>query len=238
MNGLTPSCLDDFIYSNQLERDTLELILSRKLSFPCVGKSGILFHGAWGTGKSTLAGVMPCLIETAYSGNWDLAKGVGQMPMTDPMEVQTIVFNCGGGLNTTSICNTIKSCNGRSQIGHYTRHDYFLFDEVDKLTVGAQQSLKSVMDLKRCMFFFTTNYLHKVDAGIINRCYLVEMNQGKDPNAYLTIANNVLTNMGLTKTTLDEATILALANKAQGSMRNFVTDLAIDGLKAGGVMPK
>jgi len=237
MNGLTPNCLDDFIYSNQTERDRLDLILSRKLPFPFTGKSGILFHGGWGTGKSTLSFLMPRLFETAYSGSWNLAHDVGQMPAPLVDDTMTEVFRCGGGLSTTVITNKVKACHSKSQVFHYSRQDYFVFDEIDKLTLGAQQSLKSVMDLERCMFFFNTNYLHKVDAGIVNRCYLVEMNQGKDPNAYLKIANNVLTNMGLATTALAHATVLTHASKAKGSLREFVSSVVIDGLRAGGVVP-
>ena len=237
MNGLTPNCLDDFIYSNPSERDTLDLILSRKLPFPFTGKSGILFHGGWGTGKSTLSFLMPRLFETAYSGSWNLAQDVGQMPAPLEDDTMTEVFRCGGGLSTTVITNKVKACNSKSQVFHYSRHDYFVFDEIDKLTLGAQQSLKSVMDLERCMFFFNTNYLHKVDAGIINRCYLVEMNQSKDPKAYLKIASNVMTNMGLAITAVAESTVLAHAGKAKGSLREFVSSVVIDGLRAGGVVP-
>jgi DNA polymerase III delta prime subunit len=43
-------------------------------------------------------------------------------------------------------------------------------DKVERLTIGAQQSLRVPMWLKRCMFFFTSNYLSKVDQGILNRC--------------------------------------------------------------------
>ena len=236
MNGLTPNCLDDFIYSNPSERDTLDLILSRKLPFPFTGKSGILFHGGWGTGKSTLSFLMPGLFETAYSGSWNLAQDVGQMPAPSEDETMTEVFRCGS-LSITAIINKVMACNSKSQVFHYSRHNYFVFDEIDKLTLGAQQSLKSVMDLERCMFFFNTNYLHKVDAGIINRCYLVEMNQGKDPKAYLKIANNVLTNMGLAITAVAESTVLAHASKAKGSLREFVSSVVIEGLKAGGIVP-
>jgi DNA polymerase III delta prime subunit len=237
MIGLTPNCLEDFIYSNQTERDTLDLIFTRKLPFPFTGKSGILFHGGWGTGKSTLSFLMPGLFETAYSGDWDLAQYVGQMPAQSEDEIMTELFRCGGGLSTTVITNKVKTCHSRFPVFHNSRHDYFIFDEVDKLTLGAQQSLKSVMDLSRCMFFFNTNYLHKVDAGIINRCYLVEMNQGKDHNSYLTIANKVLTNMGLATTALAESTVLAHASRAKGSLREFVSLVVIDCLKAGGVIP-
>ena len=65
MNGMTPNCLDDFLFSNHTDKHTLELILSRKLPFPFGGKTGILLHGTWGTGKTTLAELLPELLETA-----------------------------------------------------------------------------------------------------------------------------------------------------------------------------
>ena len=74
MNGLTPNCLDDFLFSNTRDRQTLELILQRRLPFPFGGKSGILLHGTWGSGKSTLAQVLPGLLETAYSDTWILQQ--------------------------------------------------------------------------------------------------------------------------------------------------------------------
>ena len=45
MNGLKPNCLDDFLFSNARDRETLELILQRRLPFPFGGKSGILLSG-------------------------------------------------------------------------------------------------------------------------------------------------------------------------------------------------
>ena len=66
MNGFTPNCLDDFLFSNPADKRTLELILSRKLPFPFGGKTGILLHGTWGSGKTTLAELLPELLETAY----------------------------------------------------------------------------------------------------------------------------------------------------------------------------
>ena len=77
MNGFKPNCIDDFLISNSEDRRKIELILSRQLPFPFGGKSGILFHGTWGTGKSTLATLLPELIEMSFSGEWDLSKGVG-----------------------------------------------------------------------------------------------------------------------------------------------------------------
>jgi Holliday junction resolvasome RuvABC ATP-dependent DNA helicase subunit len=89
MNGLTPNCIDDFIFSNQSGRSLLEMILSRQLPFPLGGKSGILLHGIWGTGKTTLAQLLPELIEVAYEGAWNMAPRVRQFIVNFPHLART-----------------------------------------------------------------------------------------------------------------------------------------------------
>ena len=237
MNAFTPNCIDDFLFSNPKDRQLLELILQRRLPFPFAGKSGILLHGTWGTGKSTLAQLLPGLLETAYSGTWNLAQGVGQMPTPVPDHCQTQLFRCGGGLSITEITQTIMNHNNRMPLWHNSQHDYFVFDELDKLTQGAQQSLRPSMDLKRCMYLMTTNYLNKIDKGIVNRCHLVEMNQITTPSAYLPLGQSILRQMGLGSAAVSNAALLAMAAQAQGSLRDFSHDVAIQGVLAGGVVP-
>ena len=236
MNAFTPNCIDDFLFSNPKDRQLLELILQRRLPFPFAGKSGILLHGTWGTGKSTLAQLLPGLLETAYSGTWNLAQGVGQMPTPLPDHCQTHVFRCGGGLSITDITQTIMNHYNRMPLWHNSQHDYFVFDELDKLTQGAQQSLRPSMDLKRCMYLMTTNYLNKIDKGIVNRCHLVEMNQITTPSAYLPLGQSILRQMGLGSAAFSDAALLAMAAQAQGSLRDFSNDVAIQGILAGGVV--
>ena len=141
MNGLVPNCFDDFLISNSADHQKLELILSRKLPFPLGGKSGILFHGTWGTGKSTLAALLPKLLETAYSDTWDMRQGMGQMPPPDPDHVQEVLFRCGGGLSSTEFTLAISKRNMHMPFWHNSQHDYYVFDEVDRLSAGAQQSM-------------------------------------------------------------------------------------------------
>lgn len=237
MNGLTPNCIDDFLFSNPADRQMLELILSRKLPFPFSGKTGILLHGTWGTGKSTFAQLLPELIETAYSNTWNMAFGVGQMPAPVPSHTQTALFRCGGGLSSTTIVQKVNDYNDRMPMWRFSQHDYFVFDEVDRLTIGAQQSLRSTMDMPRCMFFFTTNYLSKIDPAIINRCHLVEMNQVPNATAYFPMAHNLLAQMGLAATAITPSTLQTYAKNAKGSMRDFLTDVLTEGLALGGQMP-
>jgi replication-associated recombination protein RarA len=236
MSLFAPSCLDDFLISNLTERDLLELILSRKLPFPFNGKSGILLHGTYGTGKSTLGFLLPSLLETAYAGNYPQTSPIGQMQATE--EGGPEVFRCGGGLSSTAIVKHITMCNSRNPIHHYGQTDYFLFDEVDKLTLSAQQSLKSVMDLKRCQFIFTTNYLDRIDDGIIDRSYLIEMNKASNANAYVAMGQSILQKIALAPTAMPVTAITTIAHKAKGSLRRFANEMMIEGIKLGGVIPK
>jgi DNA polymerase III delta prime subunit len=237
MNGLNPNCLNDFLFSSSAEKQKLEYILSNKMPFPFGGKNGILLHGTWGTGKSTLAELLPELLETSHSGTWDMAQGVGQMPARSRDEVMTDIFRCGGGLSITAIANSVYGSTAKSPMWHNSDHHYYIFDEVDKLTVGAQQSLKAVMGVKRCMFFFTTNYLHKVDVGIQNRCHLVEMNQVTNLTSYVPLGQAILKIMGLPVTAISSQTIEAIAGKAKGSMRSFMDEVVFEAIGEGGVMP-
>jgi DNA polymerase III delta prime subunit len=205
------------------------------MPFPFGGKTGILLHGTWGTGKTTLAELLPDLLESAHSGTW--TGTAGTLPAQNPSHTQTEMFRCGGGLSSTTIVQKVNDLNNRMPVWHFSRHDYFVLDEVERLTIGAQQSLRSPMGLKRCMFILTTNYLSKVDQGIINRCHVVEMNQATTTAAYLPLGQSILQKMGVASGVVANATLEGIAKNAKGSLRDFSTEVVLKGLAAGGTVP-
>jgi replication-associated recombination protein RarA len=235
MNGLTPNMLGDFLLTNPQEQQTLELIMARRLPFPFNGKSGILFHGVWGTGKTTLAHVFPGLLETAYEGNYNLALGVNNLPAAMG-HLHCADYNCGA-TTITKISVLVQSMNNRLPILHFSQHDYVILDEVDRLSKDAQQSLRGLMDLRRVMFFMTTNSLSKVDPAVLDRCHLVEMNQPTQAGQYMPFVQQVEQQMGLATGTVSLTQVTAMAHKARGSMREFSQQLIAVCLAQGGIMP-
>ncbi len=235
MNGLTPNMLGDFLLTNPEEQQTLELIMARRLPFPFNGKSGILFHGVWGTGKTTLAHVFPGLLETAYEGNYNLTQSMRQMPSTMD-HLQCADFNCGA-TTITKISVLVQSMNQRMPIFHYSQHDYVILDEVDRLSKDAQQSLRGLMDLRRVMFFLTTNSLGKVDPAVIDRCHLVEMNQPTNPAVYMPFVQQVEQQMSLPVDSISVSQVAEMSKSARGSMREFSNLVVNHCLSKGGVVP-
>ena len=86
------------------------------------------------------------------------------------------------------------------------------------------------------MFFFTTNYLSRIDSGIVNRCHLVEMNQITSPAAYLPMGENILRGLGVGAGVVTETTLEGLAIRARGSLRDYNHSVMMQGLAQGGEM--
>ena len=98
---------------------------------------------------------------------------------------------------------------------------YLILDEVDQLTALAQQSLKSTMNARHCIFILTTNYISKVDRGILDRCVLIEMNAASDEQL-LEYANQISTDQNVAMTSEE---LLPTIKAANGSFRNLTQNI-------------
>ena len=197
-----PKTINDIIWGNAESRLRIEDIVSGAEALPHCGKSAILLYGVFGTGKTTLANLLPNAIEKGRV-NEDLA-------------VEADFIACQQGFNGPQVMSLIERVLSKTSFNASGLH-YFVLDEVDNLTKLAQQSLKSALNTNRGIFILTTNNISELDKGLKDRCVLVEMNAAHN-ELLLPLAHKIVAEHGITIT--DEE-LLPTIKAANGSFRNI-----------------
>ena len=170
-----PTSLDEIVISDVLSKDMLTKIVNKVIPFPAFGKCGIILHGPVGTGKSTLARLIPDLIEIVRGGS-------------------TAHFNyyeCGQGMNGVTLMNQIQTSTQFVSLNMSGFH-YSILDEVDNLTQAAQASLKAIMMRPESIFIMTTNEITAVDKGVVNRSHVIHM-MAAQPQDWLPLVKRIIT---------------------------------------------
>jgi replication-associated recombination protein RarA len=198
-----PKTINDIIWGNAESRLRIEDIVSGAEALPYCGKSAILLYGVFGTGKTTLANLLPNAIEKGRS-NEDLA-------------IDADFIACQQGFNGPQVMLLIERVLSKTSFNSSGLH-YFVLDEVDNLTKLAQQSLKSALNTSRGIFILTTNNISELDKGLKDRCVLVEMNAAAVSD-YLPLAKNLVSDMGVV---MSDDDLLPTISAAKGSLRNLI----------------
>ena len=198
-----PQTINEVVFGNDESRLLIEDIVSGILPFPFEGKTGILLFGTFGTGKTTLARLLPEAIERGQTGQ--------------PLSFDADFFGCQQGHSGTVIADILKKQNKVLSFNASGKH-YYIFDEVDSLNKTAQAGLKTTLNSQRGTFILTTNNISQLDKGLKDRCVLVEMNAATDAE-YLPLSRRIASDENVV---LNDTQLLAAIAGNNGSFRSVI----------------
>lgn len=205
MTDYTPKSLADIIIGDEFSNDAVRYIADGSLPFPNVGKNGFLFYGPYGTGKTTLAKLLPSEIEKLHGTPAN--PFVWFQTADDDRKVNG---------------NVIKSLNTAAQLQNITpsKFNHFVVDELDGFSKDHQKKIRATMNVKNDnIFYFTTNDINAIDGGIRSRCYQINLCAAA-ANLWLPLFNRVMQDCGVDAPNV--SIVLPVIESCNGSIRDIV----------------
>lgn len=198
MTNFVPQTTADMVFANKTAQNQVSAILSGAYSFPGNGITALCLYGTYGTGKTTYSHIFCKEFEKNRSGQ-ELVSDVH-------------FVSCQ---KTESIDTILRTCESITKFISWNKSDYhyFIFDEVDNLTATAQRALKAFLNKSNIVCVLTTNYLDKIDKGLLDRCVRINFN-ASDARSIRCHVQYVLESEGLTLSQEEIDEVVAKSNRS------------------------